>query len=139
MKKVKDVMNREFHVIPAKATVADAAKMMDELDVGMLPVVEEGRLLGTVTDRDITVRVVSRAKNPAKTAVSEAMTPNAVCLSEDEDVEQAAKLMERKKVRRLLVADKERRPSGIVSLGDLALGVKDDRLVHEVVSEVSRP
>lgn len=138
MTTLREVMTTQFHAIPANATIAEAAKMMNAHDIGMLPVTEDGRVLGAITDRDIVVRSVAEGHNPAETPVSIAMTPDVVYVSEDRDVNEAANVMEERQVRRLIVVDDEERPVGIASLGDLALQSGDTRLAGEVLTEVSK-
>lgn len=135
---VKDLMTHELHVIPANATLQEAAKWMHEHDCGMLPVTENGRVLGTITDRDIVVRSVAKGDDPAKTPVSKAMTPAIHHVRENADVLKAAKLMEERQIRRLLVTDVDDRPVGLLSLGDLAVRSKDEALVGETLRELSR-
>lgn len=138
MTMLRDVMTTEFHAIPANATIQEAAKMMSAHDIGMLPVTEEGRVLGAVTDRDIVIRSVAKGHNPAETPVSIAMTPEVIYLSEDRDISDAANVMQERRVRRLIVVDTEKRPVGIASLGDMAVQSRDVRLAGEVLTEVSK-
>ncbi|NLX06591.1 MAG: CBS domain-containing protein, partial [Phycisphaerae bacterium] len=93
----------------------------------------------TITDRDITIRVTAEGLDPTTTSVSEAMTEGVVHCREDESIERAAELMEERQIRRLVVVDEDNRPVGIVSLGDLAVRVHDDRLTGEVTERVSEP
>src|SRR4029453_798694 len=96
---------------PAVVTVsrdtplADAARMMRDSDVGPLPVADEGRLVGVLTDRDITIRAVANGKDPFSTRVDEVMTPKVVCCLDTDEVERAAEMMQRAQRRRLLVVD----------------------------------
>jgi CBS domain-containing protein len=138
MTMLKEVMTTQFHAIPANATIAEAAKMMNAHDIGMLPVTEDGRVLGAITDRDIVIRSVAAGHNPAETPVSIAMTPDVVYLSEDRDVNEAASVMEERRVRRLIVVDAQKRPVGVASLGDLAVQSHDVRLAGQVLTEVSK-
>jgi CBS domain-containing protein len=112
---------------------------MKSLDVGMLPICEKDRLVGTVTDRDITIRAVASGANPNTATVREAMTPDIVYCFDDEDVEDAAELMEQKQVRRLPVLSRDKRLVGILSLGDLAVRSQRDKLAGEVLERVSEP
>lgn len=139
MTKLKDIMTTDFHVIPANATILEASKMMATFDVGMLPVTEDGRLIGAITDRDIVIRSIAEGHGPSETPLSMAMTPEVIHLNEDEDVTEAATVMEERQIRRLIVADSENRPVGIASLGDLAMQSRDTQLAGEVLTEVSRP
>lgn len=111
---------------PAPETVAPdtslqaAAALMDELNVGVLPVVEDGRLLGVVTDRDITVRATAAGADPADSFVSEAMSANPRTVGPDDEIEAVEQVMADAQVRRVPVVDAEGRLVGILSLGDLA-------------------
>lgn len=135
---LKDVMHKGFESIDVGANIQRAAAVMKSLDVGMLPVMEDGRLVGTITDRDITVRATARGASPDQTPVSDVMSRGVVFGYEDDDVRKAAGTMEEAQVRRLLVLDRADKCVGILSLGDLALET-DKPLSGEVVREVSRP
>jgi CBS domain-containing protein len=92
-----------------------------------------------ITDRDITIRSTAGARDPRKATVREAMTPEVVYVFDDQDVAEAAQLMEEKQIRRLVVLDREKRLVGIVSLGDLAVKSGDDELSAETLEQVSEP
>jgi CBS domain-containing protein len=136
---LKDVMTRQVEVISPDASLEEAARKMDQLNVGPLPVCEDERLVGLVTDRDITVRATAAGKDPRTTPVREAMSQDVLYCFEDQDVREAAQIMERQQVRRLPVLDHSKRLVGIVSLGDLATDTRDDRLTGEVLERVSEP
>ena len=138
MKTVRDIMTSEAHCIAPDASLTEVAKLMGDLDVGSFPVCENDRLTGMITDRDITVRAVARGADPEKTTVREAMTGGIVYIFEDQDVEEAARLFEAKKIRRLPVLSRAKRLVGIVSLGDLAVNASTS-LGGEVLKEVSEP
>jgi CBS domain-containing protein len=123
---VREVMTRGVETIAADSTLQDAAQKMKDLDVGPLPVCEGGRLVGMLTDRDITVRSTAEGLDPWTTKVREAMTPEVVSCFADQDVSEAARLMKEKKVRRLPVLDRDRRLVGILALGDLAGDALED-------------
>jgi CBS domain-containing protein len=112
---------------------------MRELDVGSLPVCDNDRLVGMVTDRDITVRATAGARDPAATWVRDVMTPGIVYCFEDQDVREAARLMEEKQIRRVAVLNRDKRLVGIVSLGDLAAETRDEQLVGGTLGAVSEP
>jgi CBS domain-containing protein len=112
---------------------------MKTLNIGSLPVCENRRLLGVITDRDITVRAVAAGQDPSTTKVSDAMTPELIYCFEDESVKEAAKLMERYQIRRLPILNREKHLVGIVSLGDLAVETGKDKLSGEVLEEISEP
>ncbi len=137
--RVKDVMTCDVRAIPVDASLEAAAAMMALLDVGPLPVRAGERLVGMLTDRDIVVRAVATGLDPIQVQVRQVMTPAVVYCFEDQDVHEAAQLMEEHKIRRLVVVDRDERLVGIVSLGDLALGIHDEQLVGEVVERVSEP
>ena len=137
--KVSEVMTRAVDVINPEATLDEAAERMKTLDVGPLPVCDGDRLLGMITDRDITVRATAESRDPTTTRVSEIMTPEVVFTYEDEDIKEAAKLMKDHQLRRLVVLNRDKKLVGIVSLGDLAVETKDDKLKGQVLEEVSKP
>src|SRR5262245_38321433 len=117
--KVQEVMTREVAVVHPDSTLQEAADRMRQLNVGPLPVCDNDRLVGMITDRDITVRSTAEGLDPWTTPVREAMTPDVVCCSEDDDVSEAALLMTKNHVSRLLVLDRNRRLVGIVAQDDL--------------------
>jgi CBS domain-containing protein len=136
---VKQVMTSGVECISPNTTVQEAARKMKTLNVGPLPICDNDRLTGILTDRDITVRVAAEGRNPATTTVREAMTPEVIYCFEDDSVRDAAQLMEQKQIRRLLVLDRAKRLVGIVSLGDLAAKTHDKPLAGDVLERVSKP
>ena len=112
---------------------------MQQLDVGMLPIRDGDRLVGMLTDRDITLRATAEGRDPTKTRVREVMTPEVVYCFEDQDVSEAAKLMQEKQIRRLPILNREKRLVGIVSLGDLAVHSAEEKAVSKTIKEVSAP
>jgi CBS domain-containing protein len=138
--RVSDVMTRGAECARPTDSIAQAAERMRDLDVGSLPVCgDDGRLVGMITDRDITVRATAGACDPCGTCVSDAMTPKIIYCFEDQDVQEAAQLMEGNQVRRLVVLNRDKRLVGIVSLGDLAVKTGDERLSAEALEQVSEP
>ncbi len=136
---LKDVMTRDVEVIHPDATLQEAARKMKALDVGPLPVCDGERVVGMLTDRDITVRATAEGRDPTTTKVREAMTPEVVYLLEDQDTEEAAQLMQERQLRRLLVMGPDRHVVGIVALGDLAVETGDERRVGQVLEGISEP
>jgi CBS domain-containing protein len=135
-------MTREVDVVAPNASIRDAAAKMKELDVGAIPVCDGQKLSGLVTDRDITLRAVAEGRDPSKTRVSEVMSSEIAYCFEDNSVEQAAKLMESKQIRRLPILDRNKRLAGIVSLGDIAVRTEGSRqkdLAGEALEEISEP
>jgi len=136
---VKEIMTQGVDTVAPDATVKDAAQKMEQLDIGPVPVCDGERLMGMLTDRDITVRVVAQGCDPATTKVREAMTPGVVYCFEDQDVQEAAHLMERQQIRRLPVLNRNKWLVGIISLGDLAVRSGDRALAGETIEQVSEP
>src|SRR5438105_11139319 len=138
--KVKEIMDPRVAVVHADNTVQEAAQKMKDLDVGPLPVCQDDRLVGIITDRDITVRSVAEGYDPWTTQVREVMSRGEIySCYEDEDVEDAARVMRDKQVRRLPVLNRQQRLVGIVSLGDVAIGTGDVRRAGETLRDVSQP
>jgi CBS domain-containing protein len=136
---LKEIMTRGVNVISPEATLKEAAEKMKNLDVGPLPVCDGERLVGMLTDRDITVRVVAAGCDPSTTKVGDVMTPEVVYCFEDQSVEEAAKLMEEQQIRRLPVLNRNKWLVGIISLGDLAVDTGDRQLAGKVLEQVSEP
>jgi CBS domain-containing protein len=120
--KVRELMTPEVEVIAPDDTLHTAAQMMADLDVGALPVGENDRLVGMISDRDITVRAVAKGCDPDKTTVRNAMSEHIRFCFEDDDTNEVANKMGQWQVRRLPVLNRDKRLVGIVSLGDLAIG-----------------
>jgi CBS domain-containing protein len=136
---VQEIMTRAVEVIHPDTTLHEAAEKMKSLDVGPLPVSDGDRLVGFVTDRDITIRATAEGRDPNTTKVREVMTPGVIFVFEDQDVKEAARLMEEHQIRRLVVLNRDQRLCGIVSLGDLAVDTRSQRLPGEVLEKVSEP
>jgi CBS domain-containing protein len=136
---LKDVMSRDVEVVHPNATLAAAAAKMEVLDVGLLPVCDGTRLVGMVSDRDITVRASAMGKNPKRTRVREVMTEQVIYGFEEQDTLEAGLIMAEQQIRRLVVLDRDKRLVGIVSLGDLAVATHNDQLSGEILERVSEP
>jgi CBS domain-containing protein len=136
---IKEIMTREPVVIQPDVVLKEAAVRMRELDSGVMPVGQNDRLVGMLTDRDITIRATAAGKDPNQTRVEEVMTPDVVYCFEDDDLRDAARKMEEHQLRRLIVLNRDKRLVGILSLGDLAVHTADDRLAGEVADAVSEP
>jgi CBS domain-containing protein len=133
---IKEVMSSDVRTCEPNATVVDVAKVMAKEDVGPIPVVEGGRLVGLVTDRDLVVRVLAEGKDPETTKVGEVASRELVTVSPDEDLDRALKLLAQHQVRRLPVVEGDR-VVGIVAQADIARLGKDAK-TGEVVEEISR-
>ena len=123
---VREVMTPDVVIASPEDTLQRAAEMMIDIDAGVLPVGENDRLVGILTDRDITVRAVAAGKEPTECKVREVMSPEIRYIYDDESIEDAARNMTELQVRRLPVLNREKRLVGIVSLGDLALKKKSN-------------
>ena len=133
---VSDVMTREVKIASPDDLLQHAAQLMEQNDFGMLPVGENDRLVGTLTDRDITVRAVARGLSPQQCKVREVMSPDVKYVYEDESLEDVARNMSQLQVRRLPVLDRKKRLVGIVSLGDLA--VKKTKPAGDALKSISQ-
>ena len=138
MQKLKDLMSRDVKVISPDMTIRDAARKMRDGDFGMMPVGEDDRLIGTISDRDIAIRAVAEGKD-AGTPVRDVMSEGVAWAYEDDSVEEAAKLMSERQVRRLPVVDRNKRLVGIVALGDFAVESSEIRPAAHALSEISKP
>ena len=132
-------MTRDVQVVAPGDTLRRAAKLMDELNVGVLPVCDGRRLVGMVTDRDITVRGTSAGLAPDEAKVCEVMSEGARYCYEDEPVMEATNLMQRLQIRRLPVVDRDNTLVGIVALGDLATDAKNTQAVEDTLERISTP
>lgn len=139
MRLIRDVMTANVEVTRADDTLQAAAERMKLHDVGFLPVVQEDRLVGLLTDRDVTTRATASGLDPTRTQVSDIMTPRVWWIYEDQSVEEAGRLMEDKKVRRLIVLNRGQQPIGVVSLGDLAVHAAESDTAGQVLRRVSEP
>ena len=137
--KVNEVMTRGAACTRPDATLHEAAERMKALGVGSLPVCDNDRLVGMVTDRDITVRATAEGEAPTDVRVRDVMTPEVIYCFEDALVGDAALLMQQKQVRRLVVLNRDKRLVGIVSLGDLAVETGDEQLAGGTLEGVSEP
>ena len=138
MQQLKDLMSGDVKVISPDMSIRDAARQMRDGDFGMLPVGENDRMIGTISDRDIAIRAVAEGKD-ADIKVRDVMSEGIAWAYEDDSVEQAAKIMSERQVRRLPVVDRDKRLVGIVALGDFAVKSSEIRPVAEALSEISKP
>jgi len=134
--KVKDMMHKGIECVAPDTAVSAVAQRMKELDVGAMPIAKDGKLLGMITDRDITIRCVAGNENMSKVKAKDVMTQGVVYCRDNEDVEDAIRLMEGKQIRRLPVLDEAMRMVGMVSLGDVSHALPRD-ITGEVAKAVS--
>jgi CBS domain-containing protein len=136
-KSVRDEMTEDPRSIVASASVVEAARLMREEHIGSLPVTDDDRLVGMVTDRDITTRVVAESADPKLTSVAEVYSRDLISVEPDNDLEEALRLMARYQVRRLPVVENGKLV-GIVAQADIALGENEKR-TGELVEAISEP
>ena len=135
--KIKEVMTQDVALADPEMTIADAARMMVRCDAGALPVGEDDRLVGMITDRDIAVRAVAEGKGP-DTPVSEVMSHDIKYCYEDEELDHVSRNMADIQVKRLPVVNRDKRLVGILALGDIA-GKAGTRVTGRAVEGISRP
>jgi CBS domain-containing protein len=138
MKTLKEVMSTGVCCLSPESSLSEVAAKMKELDVGSIPICENDRLVGMVTDRDIVTKALVDEETMG-TKAREVMTSPIVYCFEDQDVGEAARIMEIKQIRRLVVLDRNKKLVGIVSLGDLSVRSGNEELIQEVTEDVSRP
>jgi CBS domain-containing protein len=136
-KSIREAMTSKPCSIDAEKSVAYAAKMMRDEDVGLAPIVEGDRLVGVLTDRDIAVRVVAEGRDPEQVKVVEVSSLDIVTLDPQQDLDEALRLMARHQVRRLPVVEEDGRLVGVLAQADIARE-GDDRSTGEVVEQISR-
>jgi CBS domain-containing protein len=135
---VSEVMTRDVKVADPSMTIEAAARIMQEIDAGFLPVGDQDRLVGTITDRDIAIRAVGRGMGP-ETRVGDVMTKDVKYCFEDEDITGVAANMADIQVRRLPVVNRDKRLVGVLSLGDIAIETATQREAEHALSGISEP
>ena len=138
MQKLRDVMSTDVTVISPDATLQEAARQMRSGDFGLLPVGENDRMIGTISDRDIVIRGVAAGKD-VTTPVRQVMSDGIFWAREDDSIEDAARMMSEHQIRRLPVVDANKRLVGIVSLGDVALDSLYQQPAGAALSAISKP
>lgn len=140
MATVADVMTRDPRSMRPQDTLSDAAKVMDELNVGVVPVCEGERLVGMVTDRDIVVRGLARDADPRQCKLSDVMSGHVRTAHVEDDLDDVLAEMSRAQVRRLAVVDGQDKLVGILSIGDIATkSVEEDGELVESLGDISSP
>jgi CBS domain-containing protein len=136
-KSVRDTMTGNPHSIGASASVVDAARLMREKHIGSLPITDDEQLVGMITDRDITTRVVAEAADPTMMSVGDVLSGDVISVEPDQDLDEALRLMARHQVRRLPVVE-DGRLVGIVAQADIALR-EDEKKIGVLVEAISEP
>jgi CBS domain-containing protein len=140
--KAKDIMTRKPKSVTPETTVRDAARLMKDEDVGVLPVVERtgsDRLIGIVTDRDIAIRHVAEGHDSSSCPVSEAMTSSVRTAREEDDIEAVMDLMGKEQVRRIPVVDERGGLVGNVAQADIVRDARDDKKAERTIEKISDP
>ncbi len=135
---IAEIMTRDVQVAQPHDTLQQAAQKMRDLDIGSLPVCDGKRLQGMLTDRDIAIRAVAEGLNVSTTRCSDIMTDEVYFVHDTETVENAAKAMSKRQVRRLPIVDAQMNLVGIVALGDLATDTEDDARKGDVLEDISK-
>lgn len=135
---VQEVMCKNVKVIQPDATLEEAAKLMQELECGYLPIGENDRLQGAVTDRDIVIRAIAEGKDPSSATVKEVMTGKIEFCFEEDNIEDAARQMKEKQIRRLVVLNKDKRLIGVLSIGDIARECGDKHMTGDIETGVAK-
>ena len=136
--KIQDVMTPDVSFVEPGTPILEIARKMRDNDIGSMPVVEDGRLVGMVTDRDIVVRVVADGADLGSKTARDAMSPRVLYCFDDEELEAVLENMGDQQVRRLPVVNRDKRLVGMVSLGDLALSGKR-KAAGGALQEISQP
>lgn len=136
--KLKEIMSTEIEILSPESTIQQAAERMRRCGIGMLPICDGARILGTLTDRDITIRATAEGNDPRVTRVSEVMSSDVCYCYEDDDVNVVARIMRDRQIRRMPVLDRGKNLVGIVSLGDIAL-YADQSTAGNALEGISQP
>jgi CBS domain-containing protein len=134
--KVSDVMTRQPETLPPTGTCGEAATLMKQEDCGSIPIVDGGRLVGIVTDRDIVIRAVAAGKDPKTTPVSAVMSADPVTVSPESDTEEASRIMAERQVRRVPVV-RDGRLEGLIVIGQLARREDEGGVLKEISAPLS--
>ena len=134
----KDIMSKKPEFLPPSATLKQAADQMRTHDYGFIPVGENDRIVGAVTDRDVIIRAIAEGKDPNKTTLRDVMTKGIHYCFETDSLDKVAQQMEEFQIRRLVVLNKDKRMTGIISLGDIATKCQDKKLSSELVDAISQ-
>ncbi len=137
MKQVKALMSKDVQVIGADQTIREAAELMQKGNYGMMPVGENDRMIGAISDRDIAIRAVAMGLD-ASTKVREVMSPGIFWTFEEDSIDKAAEIMSKNQIRRLPIVNADKRLVGIVALGDFTVEGSDIEVAAEALSEISK-
>jgi CBS domain-containing protein len=136
--KIQEVMTPDVSYVGPDTPILEIARKMRDADIGSTPVVDQDRLIGMVTDRDIVVRVVAEGRPTQTSTARDAMSPGVLYCFDDEPIEDVLEKMGDQQIRRLPVVNRDKRLVGVVSLGDLSLSGKR-KAAGEALQEISQP
>ena len=139
MKLLKEVMSKNVTCLGPEVDLSKVAHKMKEIDAGSIPICENDRIIGMVTDRDIVLKTLGSGSDPNSAQARSVMSSPIVYCYEDQDIGEASRVMEVKQIRRLVVLNREKKLVGIVSLGDLYLRGNNDALGKETLGKISEP
>jgi len=134
---IRDLMTKNPRSLEGGSTVMEAARLMRDEDAGLIPVVEGEKLVGTVTDRDIAIRVVAEGKSPESITVGEIASRELVTIDPQQDLDEALRLMARHQIRRLPVVEEDGKLVGIVAQADIARNASDAK-TGDLVEDISK-
>ena len=135
--RISEVMKRDVATISADANLVEAATLMRTRNIGFLPVLEENKVAGVITDRDIVIRSICQDRSPLSTKVYDIMTPASIWCYDEDVLTDAAKILAGHHIRRLLVFNSQKELVGLLSLDDLAVKMSSDRLLGNVLRQVT--
>lgn len=139
MKTISEIMTKGVETVSPADTIQRAAQVMDDLNIGALPVCDGRRLSGMLTDRDITVRATAAGLSPENCHVGDVMTTGVEYCYEDESIDEATERMRGLQVRRLPVVNRQNELVGVVSLGDVAMYASDIVEITDTLQNISSP
>jgi CBS domain-containing protein len=139
MARIADIMTRNVETVGPSSTVQEAAERMKADNIGSLPVCVDSRVVGTITDRDITIRVTAEGRDARLTLVRDVMTPDVVTIRPQQEVFEAEQLMHDQQVRRLPVVEQDGRLVGYVTTATIAKREGDEKAVGKVLKGISQP
>ena len=134
---IRDLMTKSPRSVESGSTVMEAARLMRDEDAGLIPIVEGEKLVGTVTDRDIAIRVVAEGKSPESITVGEIASRELVTIDPQQNLDEALRLMARHQVRRLPVVEEDGKLVGIVAQADIARNASDTQ-TGDLVEDISK-
>jgi predicted transcriptional regulator len=134
--KIREIMSTDVKQIDSSATIRETAERMKKFDIGCLPVKENNKIVGIITDRDIVIRAVVQGEDPNNATITSFYTPEVFCCSQDDELADAVKLMEDAQIRRLVVLDQDNQAVGVISAGDVALRSNEEHLTWQVMEKV---